>query len=114
MCTGFSLVAERRRTGSAALQHGESSQTRDQTCVPYIGRQILNQWPTREVPILSILEQKVTATCSALISGWVSVGHELSLAVVCRLLAAVTSAVAEHALCTQVSVVGLRSCGTRA
>ena len=27
-----------------------SSQTRDQTCVPYISRQILNHWTTREVP----------------------------------------------------------------
>ena len=26
-----------------------SSQTRDWTCVPYIGRQILNHWTTREV-----------------------------------------------------------------
>ena len=31
-----------------------SSQTRDQTCVPCIGRQILNHWTTREVQYLSI------------------------------------------------------------
>ena len=30
---------------------GESSQTRDRTRVPCIGRQILNQWTTREVPL---------------------------------------------------------------
>ena len=27
-----------------------SSPTRDQTCIPCIGRQILNHWTTREVP----------------------------------------------------------------
>ena len=35
----------------AALQHVGSSQTRGQTCVPCIGRQILNLWATREVLI---------------------------------------------------------------
>ena len=35
----------------AALQHVESSLTRDQICVPYIGRQVLNHWAAREVPI---------------------------------------------------------------
>ena len=35
-------------TGSAALWHAESSQTRDQTCVFCIGRQLLNHWTTRE------------------------------------------------------------------
>ena len=28
-----------------------SSLTRDQTCVPCIGKQILNHWTTREVPM---------------------------------------------------------------
>ena len=32
-----------------------NSLTRDQTHDPYIGRQILNYWTTREVPILSFL-----------------------------------------------------------
>ena len=33
------------RKGSAALSHVESSRTRDQTCVPCIGKQVLNhQW----------------------------------------------------------------------
>ena len=52
--------------GSAAVVHGllcpvaswhslGSPLTRDQTCVPYIGRQIHNHWTTREVPsVLSI------------------------------------------------------------
>ena len=29
-----------------------SSQAREQTCIPYIARQILNHWTTREVPII--------------------------------------------------------------
>ena len=33
-----------------ALRHVESSWTRDQTCIPCIGRQILNHCATREVP----------------------------------------------------------------
>ena len=34
--------------GLVALQHVESSQTRDQACVPYIGRWILKPWTSRE------------------------------------------------------------------
>ena len=36
--------------GLVALQHVGSSWIRDQTCVPYIARQILSLWTTREVP----------------------------------------------------------------
>ena len=36
-------------TGLAAPQHGESSWTRDQTCVPCVGTCILYHWTTREV-----------------------------------------------------------------
>ena len=36
-----------------ALQHVESSQTRNRTCVPCIGRLILNHWITRDVLITS-------------------------------------------------------------
>ena len=35
---------------SCSPQHVGSSWTRDRTCVPCIGRQILNHWTTREVP----------------------------------------------------------------
>ena len=35
--------------GLIALQHVDSSQTRDQTRVPCIGRQVLIHWTTREV-----------------------------------------------------------------
>ena len=45
-----SLVAELWCTGLVAPQHVGSSWTRDQTCVPCIGRRILNPWPTRELP----------------------------------------------------------------
>ena len=44
----------------AALRHVGSSQTKDQTCVPCIGRQILNHW-TRDVPtyIFNIKRERV-------------------------------------------------------
>ena len=35
-------------SGLVAPMHLKSSQTRDQTYVPCIGRRILNHWPTRE------------------------------------------------------------------
>ena len=43
-------------TGLVAPWHVESSQTRDQNCVPCIGKQVLNHWTTREVlnPIFKI------------------------------------------------------------
>ena len=38
--------------GYVALQHvGLRSLTRDWTCIPCIGRQVLNHWTTREVPL---------------------------------------------------------------
>ena len=43
-CGGISSPGD-----SCPLQHVGSSHTRDQTCVPCIGRQILNHWNTREV-----------------------------------------------------------------
>ena len=43
-----------RSTALAALQHMESSWTRDQKRVPCIGRQVLNHWITREVPRLGV------------------------------------------------------------
>ena len=36
--------------GFVVSWHVGSSQTRDRTRIPCIGRQILNPWPTREVP----------------------------------------------------------------
>ena len=34
-----------------------SSQTRDRTCIPYVGRQSLNHWATKEVPFLALFEE---------------------------------------------------------
>ena len=39
-------------TGLAAPQHVESSRTWARTCVHCTGRQILNQWTTREIVLL--------------------------------------------------------------
>ena len=39
-------------TGLVALQHVGSSQTRARTCVPCLGRRILNHCATRETPRL--------------------------------------------------------------
>ena len=45
-------VQQSWRTGFVAPQHVGSSQTRAQTCVPCIGRRILNHCTTREVLLL--------------------------------------------------------------
>ncbi|KAJ8781153.1 hypothetical protein J1605_011137 [Eschrichtius robustus] len=42
-----------RRTGLVAPRHVGSSQTRARTCVPCVGRQILNHYATREAPSLN-------------------------------------------------------------
>ena len=58
-CTGFSLrgssccqvwVQQLLPAGSVALQHTESSQTRDGALGPCIGRWIPKYWTTQEVP----------------------------------------------------------------
>ena len=43
--------AQKLATSLVALRHVESSQARDRTHVPSTGRQILNQWTSRESPI---------------------------------------------------------------
>ena len=57
--TGFSSCSTQAqqlwRTDLVALRHVGSSQTRDRTRVPCIGRQILNHCITREVPELWLL-----------------------------------------------------------
>ena len=40
-----------------------TSPTRDWTCVPCIGRRILNHWTTREVPVCSLLILKIVSLC---------------------------------------------------
>ena len=44
-------------TGLAVLQYVGSPWNGDQTQVPFIGRQILNHWATREVPAIGFLER---------------------------------------------------------
>ena len=56
-----SVVAHRRLSGCGAwffrhARHVGSSWTRDPIRVPYIGRQILNHWTTREVLFSFLLE----------------------------------------------------------
>ena len=54
---GFSSCSTRARelwcAGLVAPRHVGSSQTKDQACVPCIGRLILNHWITRDVLITS-------------------------------------------------------------
>ena len=65
LIVAVSLVAERdfRALGLSCLQLVESSQTRDRTWVPCIGRQILYQWTTREVlwVLLTVQAQHVSS-----------------------------------------------------
>ena len=65
-CGGFSCCGARVLAvgpsvvycmGLVALQPVGSSQTRDQTRVPHVGRQILNHWTTRESPDVLNLNQ---------------------------------------------------------
>ena len=46
-CAGFRSCG---REGLVASRHVGSSQTRDRTCVPFISRQTLIHWATREAP----------------------------------------------------------------
>ena len=63
-CGGFSCcraqalghrVSGVAHSGLVASRHVGSSQTRDRTPVPCIGRQILNHWTTRETPLFGFL-----------------------------------------------------------
>ena len=46
--------------GLGALWHVASSQTRGRTCVPGIGRRILNHCATREVPPAILIQRRKT------------------------------------------------------
>ena len=50
-----------RRSGLAGLQHVESSRSRVRTHVPCVGRQILNHCATREVRMLCLLTNTLSA-----------------------------------------------------
>ena len=53
-------------TGLAAPRHVGSSRTRTRTCVPCIGRRILNHCATREVPIIIFLNKFIYLFLAAL------------------------------------------------
>ena len=60
----------------------ESSQIRDQTQVPCVGRWILNHWTTREVPRMGVLkDQTLKKYVAAIAAVWTS-GVELGEGVV--------------------------------
>ena len=52
--------------GLAALWHGDSSQTKNWTCVPHVGRKILNHWTNREVSPSSVQFSSVAQSRPAL------------------------------------------------
>ena len=56
--------------GLAASQHVESSQSRDPSLVPDIGRRILNHWTTREVPYNSSIFNFLRKIHFAFHGGW--------------------------------------------
>ena len=53
-------------TGLVAPWHVGSSWTRDRSCVPCIGKQILNHCATREVPYLTVLSVCFSCCCQIL------------------------------------------------
>ena len=61
-CAGFSSCStwaqQLWRMGLVTPRHVGSSRTRDRTCVPCIGRRILNHCTTREVPTLFLKKEK--------------------------------------------------------
>ena len=64
------VVAHRLSTfcTQTQLSHGMwelSSLTRDRTLVPYIGRQVLNHWTTRDIPKQLFLEVWQSHNCTA-------------------------------------------------
>ena len=93
-CSGFSLQSTGSRySGSVVVdnclvvpRHVGSSQTREQTRVPCIGRQILIHWATREVPPWIFGPHKVCVSkfsisqCLHCFSSWAGVGWEVILA----------------------------------
>ena len=66
-CAGFSYCRVQAQqlwhTGLVAPRHVEFSLTKDQTCVPCIGRQILNHWATQEVQGTVSMEGQPQVLC---------------------------------------------------
>ena len=57
MFWGEHIIGDHNPSGVPHGIHDFSSPTRDQTCIPCIGRQILNHWTTREVPFITFLDE---------------------------------------------------------
>ena len=62
-----------------ALRHVGSSWTRDQTCVPCIGRQILNHWTIREVPLSSNNSSPLFSTLELSMQGLSALQHSYNM-----------------------------------
>ena len=81
-CGGFSCCRAQAqghrlqpwRTCFIAPWQKESSQTRDQTCVPHIDKRILIHWTIREVPTLCILHYTLDKNfCQCLLSSHIGI-----------------------------------------
>ena len=65
-----------RYMGLAAPQHVESSQTRDQTCVPCTSRWISYQWTTREVPNKNVKLNKILYNINCIQTSFFFLAHK--------------------------------------
>ena len=63
----------------AAPWHVGSSWTRDRTCVPCIGRQILNHWTIREVPMSSNNSSPLFSTLELSMQGLSALQHSYNM-----------------------------------
>ena len=72
-------VHRRAAQGLAAPWYVGSSQTRDRTCVPCVGRHILNHWTTREAPLVHLFPRLLRTVPSQGRSDFVSLPRLLSI-----------------------------------
>ena len=79
-CTGSLL--QHMGSGVVAYRHVGSSQIRDQTRAPCIGRWILNHWTTRGVPYLFVYLFGCTRSCGGTWALRSSLWHAGSIVVV--------------------------------
>ena len=110
-CMGFISCGMRAQ---AAPWHVGSSRCRAQTCVPFIGRRILNHCATREAPKIYLFLAVLGLCCCASAFSRCS-ERGLLFVVVCGLLIAVASRCGAQALGARALVVVARrlsSCGS--
>ena len=67
--------------GLFVFQHMGSSQTRDWTCVPCIGKWILNHWTTREVWLYAYLS---TSTTTSFLMASLCMVHSSHIQIICN------------------------------